>query len=31
VLLKAYNGPAPYGEFYRDGVSSVGLGVGFAL
>src|SRR5437870_7366155 len=31
VLLKAYSGPAPYGEFYRDHVSSVGLGVGFML
>jgi hypothetical protein len=31
VLLKAYTGPAPYGEFYRDHVSSVGLGVGFTL
>ena len=31
VLLKAYTGPSPYGEFYRDQVSSVGLGIGFAL
>ena len=31
LLLKAYTGPAPYGEFYRDRVSSVGLGVGFTL
>jgi hypothetical protein len=31
VLLKAYTGPAPYGEFYRDGVSSFGVGVGFTL
>jgi hypothetical protein len=31
VLLKAYTGPAPYGQFYRDGVSSLGLGVGFTL
>jgi len=31
VLLKAYTGPAPYGEFYRDHVSSVGVGVGFTL
>src|SRR5438034_6744371 len=31
VLLKAYTGPSPYGEFYRDRVSSVGLGVGFTL
>jgi Protein of unknown function (DUF1207) len=31
VLLKAYTGPAPYGEFYRDDVSYVGIGVGFTL
>jgi len=31
VLLKAYTGPAPYGEFYRDHVSSVGVGIGFTL
>ena len=31
LLLKAYTGPAPYGEFYRDRVSSVGLGVAFTL
>src|SRR5213595_1048545 len=31
VLLKAYTGPAPYGEFYRDYVSSVGVGIGFTL
>src|SRR6266581_728346 len=31
VLLKAYTGPSPYGEFYRDSVSSLGLGIGFAL
>jgi hypothetical protein len=31
VLLKAYTGPAPYGEFYRDHVASVGVGVGFTL
>src|SRR6058998_1890665 len=31
VLLKAYTGPAPYGEFYRDYLSSVGVGVGFTL
>ena len=31
VLLKAYTGPAPYGEFYRDHVSSLGVGVGFTL
>ena len=30
VLLKAYAGPSPYGQFYRDHVSSVGVGVGFA-
>ena len=31
VLLKAYAGPAPYGEFFRDYVSSFGVGVGFTL
>ena len=31
LLLKAYTGPSPYGEFYRDQLSSVGVGVGFAL
>ena len=31
VLLRAYTGPSPYGEFYRDPVSYVGLGIGFAL
>lgn len=28
---RSYTGPAPYGEFYRDHVSSVGVGVGFTL
>ncbi|HKW41981.1 MAG TPA: DUF1207 domain-containing protein [Gemmatimonadales bacterium] len=31
LLLKAYTGPAPYGQFYRDDVSYVGVGVGFTL
>jgi len=31
VLLKAYTGPAPYGEFFRDRVSSLGLGIGLTL
>ncbi len=31
LLLKAYTGPAPFGEFYRDDVSYLGLGVGFTL
>lgn len=31
VLLKAYTGPAPYGEFFRDHVASVGVGLGFTL
>jgi hypothetical protein len=31
VLVKAYSGPAPYGEFFRDYVSSLGVGVGFTL
>lgn len=29
VLLKAYSGPAPYGEFYRDRLTSFGVGIGF--
>jgi len=31
VSVTAYAGPSPYGQFYRDHVSSIGLGVGFAL
>lgn len=31
VLLKGYTGPTPYGEFYRDHMSSAGVGVGFTL
>lgn len=31
LLVKAYTGPAPYGEFFRDDVSSVGVGLGFTL
>ncbi len=31
ALVKAYTGPSPYGQFYRDHVSSLGFGVGFAL
>ncbi|HEV2751355.1 MAG TPA: DUF1207 domain-containing protein [Gemmatimonadales bacterium] len=31
VLVKAYTGPAPYGEFFRDHFASVGAGVGFTL
>ena len=31
MLLKAYTGPSPYGEFYRDRVSSLGVGVGLNL
>jgi len=31
LLLKAYTGPSPYGDFYRDQLSSVGVGLGFAL
>ena len=31
LLLRAYTGPAPYGEFFRDRVTSLGIGVGLAL
>ncbi len=31
VQLQAYDGPAPYGQFYLDNVRSVGLGVHFSL
>ena len=31
VLLKAYTGPAPYGQFYQENVRSVGVGVHFDL
>jgi hypothetical protein len=30
VLLRAYSGPAPYGEFFRDRVTSLGVGLGLA-
>jgi uncharacterized protein DUF1207 len=31
VMLTAYNGPTPYGQFYRENLSSVGLGLGLSL
>ena len=31
VLIRTYTGPSPYGQFYQDQVSSVGLGLGFML
>src|SRR5437588_3976782 len=31
VLVRAYTGPAPYGEFFRDRVASLGVGLGLAL
>jgi len=31
LLLRAYTGPAPYGEFFRDRVASLGVGLGLAL
>jgi hypothetical protein len=31
VLLHAYDGPAPYGQFYQDNVTWVGIGVHFSL
>lgn len=31
VFVQGYAGPAPYGEFYRDRLSSVGVGVGVTL
>lgn len=31
LLLQAYDGPAPYGQFYRDRVSFVGLGLELRL
>ena len=31
VQLQAYDGPAPYGQFYLDNVKSVGLGLHFSL
>jgi hypothetical protein len=31
VMLTAYNGPTPYGQFYRENLSSVGLGMGLSL
>ena len=31
VQLQAYDGPAPYGQFYLENVKSVGLGLHFSL
>lgn len=31
VLLEAYGGPAPFGQFYRENISSVGFGLAFDL
>src|SRR5436190_914422 len=31
VQLKGYSGPSPYGEFFRDRVSSLGFGLGLTL
>ncbi len=31
VVLTAYTGPTPYGQFYRENLSSVGLGIAFSL
>ena len=31
VQLQAYDGPAPYGQFYLESVKSVGLGLHFSL
>lgn len=30
VALRAYTGPTPYGQFYRDRLSSIGFGIAFA-
>lgn len=30
LLLRAYTGPTPYGQFYRDPLSSIGAGISFA-
>lgn len=31
LLLTAYSGPTPYGQFYRENLSSVGVGLALAL
>jgi hypothetical protein len=31
MLLHAYDGPAPYGQFYQDNVTWVGIGIHFSL
>jgi hypothetical protein len=31
LLLRGYTGPSPYGEFFRDRVASLGVGLGLAL
>lgn len=30
-MLTAYTGPTPYGQFYRENLSSVGLGIALSL
>ncbi len=31
IMLTAYTGPTPYGQFYRENLSSVGLGIALSL
>jgi hypothetical protein len=31
VLLTAYRGPTPYGQFYRENLSSMGVGIALGL
>jgi hypothetical protein len=31
ILAQYYNGPAPYGQFYRDDIQNIGVGIHFSL
>ena len=31
LMLEAYDGPSPYGRFFQDDISYVGLGLHFGL
>jgi hypothetical protein len=31
LMLELYDGPSPYGQFFRDDISYVGIGLHFGL
>jgi hypothetical protein len=31
LMLEIYDGPSPYGQFFRDDISYVGVGLHFGL